>query len=225
MKALEYYDSVLSEGKNVMFSSPLLHELDIISKEKLHHLFSQIYYFVNNFPGYLGLLLWKANNEKIRFVLTENLIDECGGFQKIKDLDYSETHANLLKRFLMAFEKPLAEKSQHTIQLMESFDHFYIKSTLTETLASMACMEGISSEWFNLIYSQLLQRDEFNSHQLYFFDLHTSLDEIHGDVLKDTLLPMLTDDLTRNLFKIGAMTAATIWAKFYDGISAELDKL
>lgn len=225
MKPDNYFDQVINQTAEILLSVPILSQIHIMPSSKLHFLFSQIYYFIEMFPGFLGTLIWQTNNEKIRFALIENLVDECGGFDRIRNRDYSATHSGMLKKFIEGINGSrgvLAEKSVHTKIFIRNFEKLFINSTFIETLGAMASMESVSTKWFNLIYQQLIKRNEFSEESLYFFKLHIQMDEDHGDVLKETLIPLLKNNEDYVLFKNGAMTSVNNWKNFYFALAEEI---
>lgn len=222
MQISELYENTILEVEGRLLSAPLLNRIKDMSGEQLHYFFSQIYYFVDLFPGFLGSLLQKTNNKQLQFAIVDNLVDECGGIEKLKRNDFSGAHSCLLKKFLHLFDYPLATKSIHTTILIDSFNKLFVNSTLIETLAAIASMECTSTKWFNLILEQLHQRSEYTKDQLHFFELHTVVDEVHGDVLRDVLLPMIRDKKSSILFKHGVMTSLENWLRFYSAISDEI---
>lgn len=218
MEVEKIHQNIMHEAENVLFSSKLLYEFNSLSTEQLHFFFSQFYYFVHNFPAYLGLLLWKTDNEIIRFVITENLVDECGGIKKIEVNDFSGAHSRLLKNFVLSIQPKLAKKHVQTEILMNSFNQFFLNSSLLECLSAMTCMESISTKWFTLIHDQLKKRNEFSDEQLHFFKLHMSLDEVHGDILTEVLLPLLDSPENIELCQHATITTMQFWSYFYSGI-------
>jgi pyrroloquinoline-quinone synthase len=229
MTADAFYDAVINKTISMQLSPPLLSRLRDMDLQALHYLFSQIYYFVQDFPALLGALIWQMSDERIRFALADNLIDELGGSENIRKRDFSQTHSRLLKRFIQGINQllnqqsdELAPRSVHTEILLASFDRLFLHSTPLEALSAVATMEGTSSEWFNLLYKQLLDRKEFSEEALYFFELHTRLDDEHGSILKEVLLPSLIDAKSFALFKHGAISAASFWGTFYASLAEEL---
>jgi pyrroloquinoline quinone (PQQ) biosynthesis protein C len=221
-----YYDQVIQEAANTLLAIPILNKLSDLSRDQLHYLFSQIYYFVDLFPGLLGILLWKINDERIRFAIIDNLVDECGGIEKIRANDHSATHSRLLLKFIATLSKsdvPLANKSVNTERLINDFNGFFINSTPVEVMAAMASMEGMSTQWFGLIYQQLLARKAFSQDDLYFFELHTGLDEVHGNILKEVLMPLLKDEKSFILLRNGVMRSISIWKCFYEALTREME--
>ena len=83
----------------------------------------------------------------------------------------------------------------------------------------MASMECMSSEWFALIYEQLIKRDQFNKTQLYFFELHMSIDDDHGNIFKRELLKLVKTNEERQLMQQGIMLSIQHWLNFYEKIS------
>lgn len=216
-----YFDQVLNEAKDILFTAPILYQINSMSNSQLHFLFSQLYHFVELFPCFLGALLWQTDNEVIRFALIENLIDEAGGSENINSRNYNHTHARLLKTFVQQLSpaKQVAEQNIHTKILISQFNKLFVHSTFIEAMSAMACMENWSNSWFNILYSELQQRKQFSQEELYFFELHLSLDEQHGSILKEILLPLLNDTDNYQLLKNGAFTAASIWRNFYQELA------
>ena len=225
MNASEFYDSVINQTISMQLSPPVLSRLTEMENKKLHYLFSQIYYFVNDFPSLLGALIWQIDDERIRFALADNLIDELGGANNIHQRDFSQTHSRLLKRFIESIDPEnggIFPRSIHTKILQESFNRLFLHSSPLEALSAVATMEGTSSYWFNLLYKQLLAREQFSPEEMYFFELHTRLDDEHGSILKDVLLPSLKDADSYALFKHGAISAASFWGTFYASLTEEM---
>lgn len=228
MKAQEYFDEAVKKVVTELLSTPILNQLADLNKKQLRYFFSQIYYFVDAFPGYLGILLWKTNNNSVRFTITENLVDEYGGIEKIMQRDFAGMHSNLLKKFVEKIDPSvngLADQSKHTKALLTHFNDLFISASLIEALAAMASMENIAPPWFDLLYNQLKQRNTFSNDDLYFFKLHMSIDVEHGDVLKETLIPLLKDEKCYALLQRGIDAAASNWQRFYEGITQEMAML
>lgn len=226
MQAIKYYNQVMNQTAETLLSIPILSRIDSLTTKQLHYLFSQIYYFVEKFPGFMGLIIWQTNNEGVRFSLIDNLVDECGGFEKIRNRDYSATHSGMLKTFVEKLDlenSSLAEISCNTKIMLSDFNKLFIHSTFIEALSALASMEGVSTRWFDLIYRQIKQRQEFSEEELYFFKLHTIMDEMHGDILKETLIPYLISKENYALFRNGAINSVTIWKNFYQAITEEMD--
>lgn len=223
-----YFDSITDEAACMQLSIPIFSRLTELPSRELHFLFSQIYYFVEAFPGFLGALILQAPNEKMRFAIIENLVDECGGFEKIHRRDYSETHSGMLKKFVTSLtcsNGALADKSIHVDILLNNFRKLFIHSGAIETFAAVASMEGMSTSWFKLLYKQLQDRNEFSSDDLYFFELHTRIDEEHGNALKEELVPLLKTAEDYALFKSGVMTSTHNWTNFYQGLAEEMQAI
>lgn len=224
----QHVDQIVNDTADTLISAPILHQIDILTRSQLHFLFSQIYYLVESFPGLLAALILQTNDDAIRFAIIDNLVDECGGIEKVRSRDFSATHSQLLKQFIEKLSDKatpaIAEKSAHTNIMLSHFKRLFFNSTLVEVLSALAAMEGASTKWFNLLYKKLLVRNEFTGDDLYFFELHTVMDEEHGDVLKETLLPLLTNDENLALFESGATTAGLISKNFYIGLANEMMK-
>lgn len=228
MNAKSLFEDVNQQAQDRLLSAPILNKLTQLNTPQLHYLFSQLYYFVERFPSLLGLLLWHTTDDRIRFAIVDNLIDECGGADKVHNNDFSATHSGLLKKFILSMDLPerkLAAQSIQTDILLNRFKQFYLHSTTVEVLSSMTSMESMSTQWFNLLYSQLKQRNEFAKDDLYFFDLHTQLDEVHGSILQDVLMPLLRTENDLALFKHGVLTSVSHWTNFYNEITSEIDKI
>lgn len=227
MNPEKYFEQVINETAVTLISAPILNKLDVLATHQLHFLFSQIYYLVELFPGLLATLIFQTNDIGIRFAIIDNLVDEFGGIEKIRNNDYSSTHSQLLKCFLekLSTETPakLVDKATTTKIMLSHFRKLFIHSTLVEVLGAMAAMEGASTKWFNHLYQKLIARKEFSDDDLYFFKLHTVMDEDHGNILKEKLLPLLTDKENLAFFKNGATTAALISKHFYIGLSKEME--
>jgi pyrroloquinoline-quinone synthase len=226
MNANDFYDSVINQTIAMQLSPPILSRLTEMDNGELRYLFSQIYYFVKDFPGLLGALIWQVEDERIRFALADNLIDELGGPEKIKHRDFSGTHSQLLKYFIESIDPEngrIFPRSIHTNILKDSFNRLFLHSSPLEALSAVATMEGTSSSWFNLLYKQLLARNQFSSEAMYFFDLHTRLDDEHGSILKEVLLPSLKDADSYALFKHGTVSAASFWGQFYASLTEEIN--
>lgn len=224
INANQFFEQTINETAKALISSPILQQLDILPKGQLHFLFSQIYYLVESFPGLLAALVLQTNDENILFSIIDNLIDECGGIERIQNRDYSATHSRLLKSFIekLSNTDAVAEKSIHTKLMLSNFKKLFINSTFIEALGAMAAMEGASVQWFNHLFQKLKTRNEFSTQDLYFFELHTVMDEAHGSALKDVLIPLLTKYDNYALFKSGADTAALISKNFYLGLAEEI---
>ncbi len=215
-------ETVVNKTRNALLSPRILHNISTMKKTDLHALFSQIYYLVEAFPGFLAGILIRTNDDAIRFAVIENLVDECGGFDNLKAQDKSSTHPQLLKTFVEGLSYGLAPQSAHTKVMLSNFNQMFTHSSLIEILGAMTAMEGASSAWFVFLYNQLKARGEFSKDDLYFFELHTVMDEDHGDVFRALLLPLLIDEESHAFFNNGAMKAASISTNFYLGLSEEI---
>ena len=225
MNSETYFDKTIENFREQLLATPILNQLTDLNNQQIQFLFSQIYYFVKAFPGYLGILLWKTNNKHIRFAITENLVDEHGGIDKINKKDFNMIHSRLLKNFIKSTNptlSKLADKSIHTKILMSNFDRLFLNATLVEALGMMTAMESISVKWFSLLYHQLKKRGEYSNEALYFFELHMSLDEEHGSILKDILMPLLKNKQSIMLFQESVETISLVWKRFYYGIAEEI---
>ncbi|MBX9585806.1 MAG: iron-containing redox enzyme family protein [Gammaproteobacteria bacterium] len=222
----EYFTKMALECEESLLSAPLLNSIDTLTTNQLHYLFSQLYYFIEQFPGYLGALLLKSTDKSILFVVSQNLVDECGGIDKLDANIYTSSHSALLKDFITkSIGKPLAEMDIYTRILIESFRKLFTNSTLIESLSAMTIMESISNKWFSLVYDRLLKRNEFSELELYFFKIHISLDEVHGNALKNVLQSLITDYNSSILFRHGALSAMSYWDNFYTGLYGYLGGL
>lgn len=228
MNVDNYFDEEVQKSVSNLLQVPILNRLGKLNNEQLGYFFSQIYYFVDAFPGYLGILLWKTNNNDVRFAIADNLVDEYGGLERITKRNFSGMHSNLLKNFIESIDttnKGLVAKSESTQKLLDSFDDLFINSSLIEAFGSMACMENIGPPWFKLLYNQLNERKIFSKEDLFFFSLHINVDVEHGDILKKALIPLLKNADSYNLLQKGINTAASNWYKFYEGITEEMNML
>ncbi len=221
-----YFKHVMQETADTLLSAPLPHQIDTLTTQQLHFLFSQIYYLVQSFPGLLAAVLLQTHDADIQFAIIDNLIDECGGVEKIQSRDPRATHSQLLKTFverLAGTASPtLAVQAVHTKLMLANFRKLFIHSTFVEVLGAMTAMEGVSTQWFNLLHQKLVARNEFSQDDLYFFALHMVMDDIHGDILKETLMPLLTSYERQVFFRNGATSAALISKNFYLGLSEEM---
>src|SRR5215204_1091412 len=95
-----YFSRLVQEAQKKLLSEPFLHQLEGCDKKALHYFFSQLYYFVDLFPGLLGIVLSRIPDKNIQFVIVENIVDECGGIENIKKNDFTQTHSELLKYFI-----------------------------------------------------------------------------------------------------------------------------
>lgn len=227
MQINTFYNNLINQTAEILLTSPVLSRINQLPIPQLHFFFSQLYYFVEIFPGLIGMLIWQTNHQEIRFVLIENLIDECGGFEKIKDKNFSGMHSNLLKKFitLTGMGNVLAKKSIHTEALINNINKLFLNSSLIEILGILTCMESVSTDWFNLLYRQLKERHEFNEDDLYFFKLHTEIDEEHSYVLKEILMPLLTKQEDLILLQNAALNSVNNWRNFYQDIDNELNSV
>ena len=221
-----YVEKVVSKTTEALLSPTILHQISTMKKADLHTLFSQIYFLVEAFPGFLAGILLQTNDEAIRFAVIDNLVDECGGFEKLKAQDKRCTHSQLLKTFVEklspAATPQLGVQSAHTKVMLANFHQLFTHSSLIEVLGAMTAMESASSAWFEFLYQQLRDRDEFSREDLYFFELHTMMDEKHGDAFREVLMPLLTNSESYAFFSNGAMKAANISINFYLGLSEEI---
>lgn len=220
----EYFNACVSEASDKLLSVPLLQKLHIISQQELHCFFSQLYYFVDFFPGLLGILITKTTNKRIRFAITENLVDESGGMQNILSNDYSGVHSELLYRFIHSIDESkcsLAKISPSTNNLMKALQDFFLNASLIETFGAMASMECMSTSWFTLIHKQLVSLGRFNENDLNFFALHMSLDDDHGNVFKEELISLIERDSDLQLLAKGIKTSIQCWLNFYAGLESE----
>lgn len=228
MKSEIYYDCVANEASNIILSAPILYEIHNLDIHQLQFFFSQFYYYVDAFQRFLGAVIWQTNNEIIKFALIDNLIDECGGFEKIKNRDYSEAHPEMLKRFVKKLSGndthlPKSNMSIHTRILINSYNNLFINSPFIEAIGGIAPgTESTSPKWFNVIYQQLKRREQFSEEDLFYFKLHTVIDEVHGNILKESLIPQLNTIENRILLKNGATTAALILKNFFLALSEEI---
>lgn len=222
----KYFTQIAAECEESLLSAPLLNGIDALTTDQLHYLFSQLYYFIEQFPGYLGALLLKSTDKSILFVVTQNLVDECGGIDQLDQNNYSSSHSFLLKDFILkSIGKPIAEMDIYTKILVSSFGKLFENSTLIESLSAMTIMESISNKWFSLVYDGLVKRNEFSESDLHFFKIHISLDEVHGNALKNVLESLITDNDSSIFFRHGALSAMSYWSNFYSGLYGFLGSL
>ncbi len=221
----QIFDQLVQEAADTLLSVPILNQLKDLKANSLHYLFSQLYYFVDVFPGLLGILLWKLPDIRNRFAIIDNLVDECGGLEKIWNNDPSFTHSGLLKYFTQSLTEDcqIAEKSSSTQKLLDNFSDFFINATPVEAMSAMAAMEVMSTQWFSLLYKQLLARDDLASKSLYFFEIHIHLDEEHGEILREVLMSLLHSIDSWVALKKGVMTPISIWTSFYTAVSQEME--
>lgn len=222
LKSELYYDLLVEEVSSILLSSPLLLKIDMLPLSQLRYVFSQLYYFVDLFPGLLAALLWQCPDERIRFAIVENLVDECGGIEKINARDFTATHSGLLKKFVMRLDRnnPLfPTKGIEVDILINSFKKLFIYSSHIEALGAMASMEGMSTKWFGLIYEKLLNRHEFSSSDLLFFEIHLQIDDGHGNAFKEVLMPLLKNKNDFVLLRHGILTSVNIWKTFYENLA------
>lgn len=225
----DYFDKQVGMFSQELLSAPLLNSINNLSLEELKYFFSQIYYFVDIFPGLMGIMLFKVKENNIKMLITENILDEFGGEQNIKARNQSGMHSQLLRNFINKLStensNALSIAGNATNNLLKEFEDFFLKSSEFELMASVAAMECISTEWFQLLYSQLKTLNLFSDDDLHFFTLHICLDEEHGDILKEAILPKLSTKENKLMFEKAIFTTSSIWLKFYKNLVIEMPRI
>lgn len=204
-------------------SHPLLFRFADLTRDELRTFATQFYCFVELFPRYIGALIWTVPDERIRLVLADNLMDECGGSGRAANLDLGGTHPELFRCFTRALgvtdealreTKPLPT-TQH---FLDEYRRLVLSGDSLEAAGAFALgNECLATKWVPVI-DGLRRRGEFDERALSFFSTHLPSDTVHGSLLVTALLPHVISDQAWESVERGATAAVEARLVFWQGI-------
>jgi pyrroloquinoline quinone (PQQ) biosynthesis protein C len=199
----------------------------------------QCYEFVRCFPLYLGGLLAHIPDTEIDtlMVLTDNLVDECGGYDRLEDGDTRDAHPRLFRRFLVRLglvsdpsETP--ERPKEIFPGTQEFVEEYFRLCDSEhfSLALGAFGPGnecFAKKWVPILAGLRKNEAEFTEEDLIFFSVHspapeaeqTSVEDEHGNLMLLLLAERLEGQPeSMKAVRAGAKAAVDARLAFFEGV-------
>jgi pyrroloquinoline-quinone synthase len=150
--------------------------------------FEQDYYDSCSFTRYIGGLMWRCDDDLLRSRLTANLYEEGG------ELDESERHAEILRRFLTQTMGTDLERLD-TLPGTRNFVKSYLQHSAHEDPLYCAAFlslgtEGICSPMFQRLVDGMLHgrsQPKFKREELRYFTIHIGCDDAHAGTLAEVM--------------------------------------
>ncbi len=228
----DFFDELAQESLDTVLAIPVLHQFKHFNDSQLR-LFSKVYYkLVAYFPNYLAALIWASPEDKIRLVILDNLVDECGGIEKIRAADLTEIHPNIFKRFAKSLGLSAETLDDHTDirtyskKMLSDITNLSTKSPFLVALGGVSpTLENTAQVWLDIIYKDLKTQKRFRDEDLFYFSMHAEVDIEHGRKFKDAILPLLKTEEDRKQLRQGAMRMVAILDNLFNSLAIDLEKL
>jgi pyrroloquinoline quinone (PQQ) biosynthesis protein C/mannose-6-phosphate isomerase-like protein (cupin superfamily) len=210
-------------SKHPIWENPLLLacENNLLTKSDLTYLFSQYYFYSQNFTRLIAVILGKCDNDYYRCKLIENLWEESGG------IEFEKRHSEIFHQFLKNSLNLDTKKIKFAAFSKQFFnDYFQLcqAASPAECAAILAfATEGIVARLYKIFKTGLLNAGILEE-QLAFFNLHIACDDEHAETLKE--LSFSYQDETNWLFKSkeAIITALDIRDNFFKQIYNEIQR-
>lgn len=209
---------------HVAVNHPFLFKIKDLSVEQTKIFAGQFYLYVRMFPRLMGAIVYNVADEKARLPLILNLINECGGLERMENLDNSQTHPALFRVFTNALgikdtdlesTKPLPS----TDQFIDTYTKLYLESQPMKAMGAVGPgTECAVPRMYIPILDGLRAQNRFDEKQLHFFALHLPIDQEHCDMICDALAPHMDDTINQDMVREGANVALQSRKLFWDGL-------
>jgi pyrroloquinoline-quinone synthase len=225
----QLFEGLKAELLEKMLSVELLHDFHHLNDQALRLFVCQFYPIIKKFPHYLTALMCKTSDEKLRLIILDNLIDEMGGIDNIKNRSNKEAHYKLFAHFGYALELSDTDLEAnntlrpYTSHFLKTVDNIFDHTNIIKGIGALTFgIESIYPFWIDHVYQGLLAQKRFSDEALYHFKLHTAIDLIHGQVLEEGISSHLKTKKDRELLLQGAMETVNSFKDFFIGLSQDI---
>lgn len=176
---------------------------ETMPRERVRVYASQTYEYVRCFPRFLGYLIANLPTDQrlALMVLTDNLVDECGGYDKLESGDTVDAHPRLFRRLLVALDEIESEDTFVTLQSEQRCadvlnEKFFSLSDSTDYLTALGAFgpgnECFGSKWLPILTgfrkSDAIPAD-IRDYALKFLEIHSpgeeedTVEDEHGNLM------------------------------------------
>ncbi|AML48965.1 pyrroloquinoline quinone biosynthesis protein PqqC [Coxiella burnetii] len=227
----DFFEKLEKETIEIVMETPLIYQFDRLNDKQLQIFAQQFYYYGYHFPRFLGIIIWRSFDDKIRSSVASNLIDELGIISS-ENIDPEQSHINVFIQFAKAVGLNEADLKNscprdYTRETLNKIENLLVHAPFMEAMGCMSPgLENALSHYSYNIYKGLQNQHRFTEESLYHFKLHSVLDKEHGNNLKQSLLPQLKESkINRELLRKGALTAAKAQRDFFNGLQKDFSLL